>query len=100
MANGKMLQVRNVPPAIHKKLKVRAASMGRTLSDYLNDELKRIAERPTLEELQERIRARGSVTLPMSAAELVREVREERDRDVDHRRIGSVRVASRHTRRA
>ena len=77
-----------------------AASLGRTLSDYLKDELKRIAERPTLEELEERIRARGSVTLPVAAAEMVRQGREERDRHVDHRRIGSVRVASSHKRRA
>jgi antitoxin FitA len=74
-----MIQVRNVPPEIHKRLKVRAASQGRSLSDYLNEELRRIAERPTMAELQERIRSRGSVELPVPAAEIIRQEREERD---------------------
>jgi plasmid stability protein len=79
MSRAKMIQVRNVPPEIHKRLKVRAASQGRSLSDYLNEELRRIAERPTMAELQERIRSRGSVELPVPAAEIIRQEREERD---------------------
>jgi len=30
-----MIQIRNVPPELHRKLKVRAAEAGMSLSDYL-----------------------------------------------------------------
>ena len=36
---SKMVQIRNVPDALHRKLKARALDSGRTLSDYLLDEL-------------------------------------------------------------
>ena len=36
---SKMVQIRNVPDALHRKLKVRAADAGQTLSDYLLAEL-------------------------------------------------------------
>ena len=58
---SKMIQVRNVPDELHRKLKARAASMGMTLSDYLLAEMARSAERPTLEELKERLSNRSSV---------------------------------------
>ena len=32
---SKMVQIRNVPDALHRKLKARAADSGQTLSDYL-----------------------------------------------------------------
>jgi hypothetical protein len=32
---SKMIQIRNVPDALHRKLKSRAAESGQTLSDYL-----------------------------------------------------------------
>ena len=38
---SKMVQIRNVPDALHRKLKVRAAGSGQTLSDYLLAELER-----------------------------------------------------------
>ena len=42
------IQVRNVPEELHKQLKVRAAQEGRTLSDYVLDELRVAAGRPTM----------------------------------------------------
>ena len=44
------IQIRNVPEQLHKQLKVRAAQQGRTLSDYLLDELRVAAARPTMHE--------------------------------------------------
>jgi antitoxin FitA len=41
---------------LHRKLEVRAASLGMTLSDYLLSEIELIAERPTLAEMMERLR--------------------------------------------
>ena len=52
----KTIQIRNVPEDLHKKLKVRAAQAGMTLSDYLLSEIEQVAEKPTLDEMMERLR--------------------------------------------
>jgi len=57
----KVIQIRNVPDELHRKLKVRAAQEGMTLSDYLLSEVAQVAERPTLRELMERLRQREPV---------------------------------------
>jgi len=75
---SKMIQLRNVPDVLHRKLKVRAAEVGMTLSDFLIREAKLIAERPTNEEFLRRLKARPVVHLDVSAADLIREGREER----------------------
>lgn len=72
-----MIQIRNVPESLHRKLKARAAMNGQPLSDYLLGELRRTAERPTLEELEERLKERSAVHPQISPAEAVRR---ERDR--------------------
>jgi len=59
---SKMVQIRNVPDALHRKLKVRAADSGQTFSDYLLAELERLAARPTRHEMT-RIHSRKRVTL-------------------------------------
>ena len=45
-----MIQIRNVPEALHRELKIRAAQTGMTLSDYLLAELQALAVRPTMRE--------------------------------------------------
>lgn len=59
----KMIQIRNVPDDLHRKLKVRAAKAGMTLSDYLLSEIEQVAEKPTLQELVERLRQDEPVEL-------------------------------------
>ncbi|GHD55267.1 putative antitoxin VapB12 [Thalassobaculum fulvum] len=73
-----MIQIRNVPEELHRRLKSRAAMAGMSLSDYLLGQIREAAERPTIEELRERIRSRGSADLPVSAADVLREEREAR----------------------
>lgn len=73
-----MIQIRHVPDAVHRRLKVRAAEAGTSLSEYLLTELRAIAETPTLDELWARIRSRGSVELRESAASAVRSERRAR----------------------
>jgi antitoxin FitA len=73
---SKMVQVRNVPDSLHRKLKVRAADSGQTLSDYLLAELERLAARPTRDEMLARIHSRKRVTLKTRAAVVIREERE------------------------
>jgi len=74
----KALQIRNVPEAVHRRLKVQAASNGKSLSEYLLAELHRVAERPTREEMLARLKSRTPVTLRPSAAELIAEDRLQR----------------------
>jgi antitoxin FitA len=73
---SKMVQIRNVPDALHRKLKTRAAASGQTLSDYLLAELERLAARPTREEMFARLHSRKRVTLKTPAAVVIREERE------------------------
>jgi plasmid stability protein len=69
------IQIRNVPPDLHRKLKVRAAEAGLTLSDYLLREAERTADRPTIAELTDRIRKRKLAKLETPSADLIREDR-------------------------
>ena len=71
-----MIQIRNVPDTLHRKLKARAAGAGLTLSDYLRVEIERIAALPTRDEMLERIHQRSRVTLTVPAAEIIRRERE------------------------
>ena len=75
---SKMIQIRNVPDALHRKLKARAAMAGMSLSDYLLAELRRTAEVPTLAELEERLSKLPPVSVEIDTAQLVREARESR----------------------
>jgi len=73
-----MIQIRNVPEELHRRLKSRAALAGMSLSDYLLGQIRETAERPTLAELRQRIRSRGSVVPPVAPAEAVRAERTSR----------------------
>ena len=75
---SKMIQIRNVPDALHRKLKARAAIEGVSLSDLLLTEARRLAERPSMEEIRQRIASRSPVRLSLSAAEAVRQERDSR----------------------
>ncbi len=72
-----MIQIRNVPDALHRRLKSRAALAGMSLSDYLLGEIRQVAERPTLDELRARLEQRPATTLSVGPAQAVRA---ERDR--------------------
>ena len=73
---GTMVQIRNVPETLHRRLKSRAALAGMSLSDYLLNELRQVAERPTLDELRVRLRSRTETTPSMTPAEAVRAERD------------------------
>jgi plasmid stability protein len=74
---SKHLQIRNVPDDLHRRLKVRAALSGMSLSEYLLREIKAAAMRPTPEEFRQRLERRASVKPGTSPAKAVRA---ERDR--------------------
>lgn len=71
-----MIQLRNVPDGLHRRLKARAAMAGMSLSDYLLAEIKEIAQRPTLAEFRERLHQREPISVPIDSARLVREERD------------------------
>jgi antitoxin FitA len=72
-----MIQIRNVPDDLHRKLKVRAAENGLTLSDYLLRIAEREAETLSIEELTARIRARPKARMKRLPSEILREIRDE-----------------------
>lgn len=73
----KMIQIRNVPDELHRSLKVRAAREGTTLSELILSDLPRLANKPSPQELLERIGSRTPVGGP-AAAEIIRSERPER----------------------
>lgn len=76
---SKMIQIRNVPDDLHRTLKVRAAKMSMTLSDYLLSEIERVAEKPTLQEMAERLRHREPVELDEQPEVTIRRLRDADD---------------------
>ncbi len=75
---SKMIQLRHVPDDLHRKLKARAALAGMPLSDYLLQEVRRVAERPTIAELRSRLAHRPSITPTASPTKAMRSEREGR----------------------
>jgi antitoxin FitA len=73
-----MIQIRNVPDSLHRRLKSRAALAGMSLSEYLLQQIREVAERPTVEELRARLARRSTVTLSTDTADAVRAERDSR----------------------
>ena len=73
---SKVIQVRNIPNAVHRRLKARAARAGRSLSDYLLIEMREIVDRPTLSEFRQRLHMRKPVAAQLDTVRLVREGRD------------------------
>jgi plasmid stability protein len=66
-----------VPDALHEELRRRARARGQTLTDYIQEILEREVARPEPAEVFRRIAQREPVDLPVPAADLIREGREE-----------------------
>jgi hypothetical protein len=72
-----MIQVRDVPDSVHGILKSRAAREGMSLSDFIKRELERVAERPAMQEWLERTREARPIRAKRTAAQVIRELRDE-----------------------
>ncbi len=72
-----MIQIRNVPSGVHRKLRERALAAGMSLSEFLLREVTAVATRPTLEDVFERISRRSPP--PKNLTDSVAAVRSERD---------------------
>jgi plasmid stability protein len=75
---SKMIQVRNVPERLHRKLKARAAEQGVSLSDFILHELERVSETISVAELVARARSITRPDFDPSPAELIRADRDRR----------------------
>ncbi len=67
-----MIQIRNVPDDLHRRLKAKAAMEGVSLSELLLREATMVAEIPTLEEIHARLAALPPIVPDVTSAELVR----------------------------
>ena len=80
-----MIQIRHVPENVHRRLTERAKREGIPLSDYLRRELELLSQQLTWEELFEEMdrenRSFNGVEA-IDSVELIREGREERDREL------------------
>ena len=73
-----MVQIRSVPQSLHRRLKARAALEGVSMSGYVLREIQKSLDRPTRQEILERLQARPVRRLKRSAATLIRVEREAR----------------------
>jgi plasmid stability protein len=73
-----MIQLRNVPDDLHRKLKARAAENRKSLSDYILDDVKRLAEQPTHEELRLRLAKLRPLRLSETPEQTIRAMRDGR----------------------
>jgi len=79
MSTGKtMVQIRNVPREFHRRLKIRAATEGMSMSDYIVREIGKALDRPTREEVLTRLRARPVRRLRPPAATVIHAERQGR----------------------
>jgi plasmid stability protein len=64
--------VRDLPDDVHAALQQRADARGQSLQQYLTSELRRLAERPSLEEVLDRVGRRqgGRIGLGQAVADL------------------------------
>jgi len=72
------VQIKNVPPDVHRVLRERAAAAGQSLQEYLLDQLTRQAGTPTLEEVLDRAGGRNGGSLGFAFA--AQHLREDRQR--------------------
>jgi plasmid stability protein len=75
---NKHIQIREVPEKTHRKLKMRAASEGVSMSDYLKRLIERELQRPSWDDIEARMNRMKPVNLSKSTAELVRFERDSR----------------------
>ena len=74
-----MIQIRNVPDVMHRRLKARAAMEGVSMSQYVMWAIERALERPNRRELLAAIRRQPELALEASPADVLRAERDARD---------------------
>ena len=75
---SKMIQIRHVPDKLHRALKAKAALAGRSLSDWILEELEVLATLPSEEELRQRLEEAEPFAMKRSSAGIIRKDRDAR----------------------
>jgi len=78
----RMIQIRHVPEDVHRTLTARARRAGMSLSDYLLQEVTMLSRQMSWEELFDEIDEEEPAPTGIDWATVIREGREERDREV------------------
>jgi antitoxin FitA len=65
------ITIRDVPDAVKDELAARAALQGKSMQEYLRAELERLAARPPVEKVLERIRERKTTAGRLSPEEIL-----------------------------
>jgi plasmid stability protein len=73
---SKMVQIRDVPDKVHSILKARAAREGMSLSDFINWELERTAERPSMQEWLAHTQQARRISAKISPTQAIRDLRD------------------------
>ncbi len=72
---SKMIQIRHVPDAVHRRLKEQAAREGMSLSGFLLREVGKIAGQPSLAEIIARAEQRKALKPAEEPTKVIRELR-------------------------
>jgi hypothetical protein len=80
-----IIQVKNVPPAMHTELRRRAVQEGLTIREYVLKLIEKDQRLPSKTDWLDRVAELEPVTVSHSAAETVRAAREERGRELENR---------------
>jgi plasmid stability protein len=75
---NKHVQIREIPAAMHRKLKARAAEEGVSMSEYLKRLIERDLKRPNWAEIKARMNDMGPIDLKESPADMIRRERDSR----------------------
>jgi plasmid stability protein len=72
---SKMIQIRNVPDEVHRRLKTKAAQRGMTLSDYLLEMAEREMRQVSIDEMLERLAQKPRRSVGTAVEDVIREAR-------------------------
>ena len=70
-----MVQIRNVPVAFHRRLKARAAIEGMSMSDFVLREVGKALDRPTRQDVLDRLTSKSPRDLQRRPADVIRDER-------------------------
>ncbi len=75
---SKHVQIREIPEEMHRKLKMRAAAEGLSMSEYLKRLIERDLKRPDWGAIEARMAKMPPITLTESVVDMVRRERDSR----------------------
>lgn len=75
---NKHVQIRDLPEATHRRLKIRAATENLSMTDYVKRLIERDLERPSWEDIEARMKSLPPLALPESTADMIRRERDSR----------------------